>query len=199
VKVPAVPTVNVVVPALVMAGAWLTVRVKFCVAAAPIPLDAVMVRGYTPPLPGLVALGGAGVGLTIAKALVEAMAEVGIAVDGRAPRRLEQDDVEWAELVVTMGCGDACPVLPGKRYLDWDLPDPAGASLADIVRTRYYVPDPADWPQIMPVLGEALRNQAPWRTAIRPQANPTRTNVISRMRLVGIPISREAGSLPPVA
>ena len=68
--------------------------------------------------------------------VVEAMAEVGIAVDGRAPRRLEQDDVEWAELVVTMGCGDACPVLPGKRYLDWDLPDPAGASLADTREIR---------------------------------------------------------------
>jgi arsenate reductase len=63
--------------------------------------------------------------------VVEAMSEMGIDIDGRVPRRLERDDVEWAELVVTMGCGDACPVLPGKRYLDWDLPDPAGASLAD--------------------------------------------------------------------
>jgi arsenate reductase (thioredoxin) len=68
--------------------------------------------------------------------VVEAMAEMGIDIDGRVPRRLERDDVEWAELVVTMGCGDACPVLPGKRYLDWELPDPAGASLADTREIR---------------------------------------------------------------
>src|ERR687887_306852 len=61
--------------------------------------------------------------------VVEAMAEVGIDLDGRVPRRLERADVEWADLVVTMGCGDACPVLPGKRYVDWDLPDPAGICL----------------------------------------------------------------------
>src|SRR5207244_8489155 len=58
--------------------------------------------------------------------VVEAMAEVGIDLDGRIPRRLDRGDVEWADLVVTMGCGDACPVLPGKRYIDWNLPDPAG-------------------------------------------------------------------------
>jgi arsenate reductase len=44
----------------------------------------------------------------------------------RVPRQLEQADAEWADLVVTMGCGDACPVIPGKRYLDWELQDPAG-------------------------------------------------------------------------
>jgi arsenate reductase len=59
--------------------------------------------------------------------VVEAMREVGVELDGRVSRKLERDDVEWADLVVTMGCGDACPVLPGKRYVDWDLPDPAGA------------------------------------------------------------------------
>jgi arsenate reductase (thioredoxin) len=62
-------------------------------------------------------------------AVVEAMDEVGIDLNGRVPRGLDREDVEWADLVVTMGCGDACPVLPGKRYLDWELPDPAGASL----------------------------------------------------------------------
>jgi arsenate reductase len=46
----------------------------------------------------------------------------------RAPRRLSHEDVEWADVVVTMGCGDACPYIPGKKYLDWDLPDPAGRS-----------------------------------------------------------------------
>jgi arsenate reductase len=45
---------------------------------------------------------------------------------GRVPRKLERDDAEWADVVVTMGCGDACPYIPGKRYVDWDLEDPAG-------------------------------------------------------------------------
>ena len=45
---------------------------------------------------------------------------------GRVPKGLERADAEWADLVVTMGCGDACPVIPGKRYVDWDLQDPAG-------------------------------------------------------------------------
>ena len=61
--------------------------------------------------------------------VVEAMREVGLEVGGRRPKGLAREDVEWAELVVTMGCGDACPVLPGKRYVDWELPDPAGAPL----------------------------------------------------------------------
>jgi arsenate reductase len=54
----------------------------------------------------------------------------------RKPRRLEQADAEWADLVVTMGCGDACPVLPEKRYVDWDLPDPAGQDEATVRRLR---------------------------------------------------------------
>jgi arsenate reductase (thioredoxin) len=48
------------------------------------------------------------------------------------PRALTDDDARWADVVVTMGCGDACPVLPGKRYVDWELPDPAGGSEADV-------------------------------------------------------------------
>jgi arsenate reductase (thioredoxin) len=58
--------------------------------------------------------------------VVEVMHEVGIDLADRTPHGLDDSDVEWADVVVTMGCGDACPVLPGKRYLDWDLPDPAG-------------------------------------------------------------------------
>jgi arsenate reductase len=57
--------------------------------------------------------------------VVEVMRELDIDLDGRRPHKLSQEDVEWAELVVTMGCGDACPVLPGKRYVDWNLQDPA--------------------------------------------------------------------------
>ena len=51
---------------------------------------------------------------------------MGAELGDRVPRALGRADVEWADLVVTMGCGDACPVLPGKRYVDWDLADPAG-------------------------------------------------------------------------
>jgi arsenate reductase len=70
------------------------------------------------------------------EAVVEALEEVGIDIGARVPRGLEQSDVEWAELVVTMGCGDACPVLPGKRYLDWNLADPAGLCLEEVRELR---------------------------------------------------------------
>jgi arsenate reductase len=70
------------------------------------------------------------------EAVVEALEEVGIDVSGRTPRALEREDVEWADLVVTMGCGDACPVLPGKEYVDWNLPDPAGLCLEDVRELR---------------------------------------------------------------
>jgi arsenate reductase len=58
--------------------------------------------------------------------VVEVMRELGVDLADRKPHGLDDSDVEWADVVVTMGCGDACPVLPGKRYIDWDLPDPAG-------------------------------------------------------------------------
>jgi arsenate reductase len=70
------------------------------------------------------------------EAVVEALEEVGIDVSGRTPRALEREDVEWADLVVTMGCGDACPVLPGKDYVDWNLPDPAGLCLEEVRELR---------------------------------------------------------------
>ena len=60
---------------------------------------------------------------------VEAMAEVGIDIAGAVPARLEDATVESADYIVTMGCGDACPVLPGRAYLDWALDDPAGQPL----------------------------------------------------------------------
>jgi arsenate reductase len=68
--------------------------------------------------------------------VVEAMAELGIDLAGRLPHRLEQADAEWADVVVTMGCGDECPHIPGVRYLDWDLPDPKGKSLDEVRATR---------------------------------------------------------------
>jgi arsenate reductase len=50
----------------------------------------------------------------------------------RKPHALSRDDMEWADLVVTMGCGDACPYIPGKQYVDWDLDDPAGGTEDDV-------------------------------------------------------------------
>jgi protein-tyrosine-phosphatase len=69
-------------------------------------------------------------------AVVDALDELGIDISARTPRRLTRDDVEWADLVVTMGCGDACPVLPGKEYVDWNLPDPAGLCLDEVRELR---------------------------------------------------------------
>ena len=57
---------------------------------------------------------------------VAAMAEVGIDISGQTPKVLTTDAVRASDVVITMGCGDACPIFPGKRYLDWDLEDPAG-------------------------------------------------------------------------
>lgn len=65
---------------------------------------------------------------------VDVMAEVGIDISSHQPRRWSIDQVEAADVVVSMGCGDSCPVLPGKRYDDWDLIDPAGQSI-DVVRS----------------------------------------------------------------
>ena len=65
-------------------------------------------------------------------AVVEAMAEVGVDLTSRVPTKLSTEAVEASDVVITMGCGDTCPVFPGKRYLDWDLPDPAGLGVADV-------------------------------------------------------------------
>jgi arsenate reductase (thioredoxin) len=68
--------------------------------------------------------------------VVEVMAELGIDVSGRTPRLLTRDLAEQADVVVTMGCGDECPYIPGKRYLDWDLPDPKGRTVEEVRATR---------------------------------------------------------------
>jgi protein-tyrosine-phosphatase len=66
-------------------------------------------------------------------AVVAAMAETGIDISTEFPKPLTAGKVQGADIVITMGCGDACPVYPGKRYLDWNLPDPAGLGI-DAVR-----------------------------------------------------------------
>jgi arsenate reductase len=68
--------------------------------------------------------------------VVQAMDEVGIDLRDRFPKAIERGDVEWADVVVTMGCGDACPVLPGKRYVDWQLTDPAGLPIEAVREIR---------------------------------------------------------------
>ena len=68
--------------------------------------------------------------------VVTVMGELGIDLAGRRPRRLSAELAQNADIVVTMGCGDECPVVPGKRYLDWDLPDPKGRALQDVRATR---------------------------------------------------------------
>jgi arsenate reductase len=68
--------------------------------------------------------------------VVEVMRELDLDVSGRSPRALTIALAEQADVVVTMGCGDACPYVPGKRYVDWDLPDPRGRPLEEVRATR---------------------------------------------------------------
>jgi len=67
---------------------------------------------------------------------VAALEEWGIDISGRTPNVLSTDEVRASDVVVTMGCGDACPVFPGKRYLDWELTDPAGRDLTVVRSVR---------------------------------------------------------------
>jgi arsenate reductase len=64
--------------------------------------------------------------------VADAMREIGIDISGNRPEKLTDDLAQWADIVVTMGCGDECPFIPGKQYIDWDLTDPAGRSLDEV-------------------------------------------------------------------
>jgi arsenate reductase len=68
--------------------------------------------------------------------VAEAMSEIGIEIGDRVPRKLDREQAEWADVVVTMGCGDECPYIPGKRYIDWDLEDPKGKPIEEVRATR---------------------------------------------------------------
>ncbi|WP_433372002.1 arsenate reductase ArsC [Actinoplanes sp. CA-142083] len=78
----------------------------------------------------------------INRSAVEAMREVGIDITGQTPKKLAYETAEDSDVIITMGCGDACPVFPGKRYEDWKLDDPAGKDveavrpIRDEIRTR---------------------------------------------------------------
>jgi arsenate reductase len=68
--------------------------------------------------------------------VVDVMRELGVDVSDRVPRKLDRADAEWADVVVTMGCGDACPFVPGKCYVDWQLDDPHGQPLERVREIR---------------------------------------------------------------
>ena len=74
-------------------------------------------------------------------AVVAAMAEIGLDISREFPKPLTNDKVRAADVVITMGCGDACPIYPGKRYEDWDLPDPAGLDLEAVRSIRDAIRD----------------------------------------------------------
>jgi arsenate reductase len=75
-------------------------------------------------------------GTTPAEHVHPEVAELMPELADRMPKKLDTGDAEWADIVVTMGCGDACPVIPGKRYIEWDLQDPAGQSLETVRKIR---------------------------------------------------------------
>jgi arsenate reductase len=68
--------------------------------------------------------------------VVAVMREKGIDLADRKPQQLTTDLAQWADVVITMGCGDACPVIPGKRYVDWDLRDPSGLPVVEVREIR---------------------------------------------------------------
>jgi arsenate reductase (thioredoxin) len=77
----------------------------------------------------------------INSAVVEAMSEIGISIAGEFPKPWTDEILRAADVVVTMGCGDACPIFPGKRYEDWELDDPAGRTVADVRPIRDEIGD----------------------------------------------------------
>ncbi len=94
-----------------------------------------MAQAFWEQLGGEARSAGSNPGESLHPEVVRVMSEVGVDLSDRTPRALRDDDAVWADIVITMGCGDACPFIPGKRYLDWDLDDPAGqgdAAVRDI-------------------------------------------------------------------
>ena len=98
-----------------------------------------MAAGYARALSGgavTVLSGGSEPGSAINPVAIQAMLEEGIDISQAVPQQLQTDDVRAADAVITMGCGDACPIFPGKRYEDWELEDPAGKDLDTVRRVR---------------------------------------------------------------
>jgi arsenate reductase len=80
--------------------------------------------------------GGSAPGAAVNTAAITAMRELGIEISTQTPRKWTDTDVHQADVVITMGCGDSCPVVPGKRYEDWNLEDPAGKPIEVVRRVR---------------------------------------------------------------
>ena len=76
--------------------------------------------------------------------VVEAMNELEIDLSAERPKKLTDGQARWADVVVTMGCGDECPYIPGKRYIDWDLPDPSGRPIDEVRSTRDEIAERVD-------------------------------------------------------
>jgi len=93
---------------------------------------------------------------------VAAMAEVGIDISDQTPKILTTDAVQASDVVITMGCGDACPIFPGKRYLDWDLEDPAGQGVEAVRPIRDEIKA-----RIQVLLAELLADQSPESVSAR--------------------------------
>ena len=93
---------------------------------------------------------------------VAAMAEVGIDISAQKPKILTTDAVQASDVVITMGCGDACPIFPGKRYLDWDLEDPAGQGVEAVRPIRDEIKA-----RIQALLSELLSDQSPESVSAR--------------------------------
>jgi arsenate reductase len=91
---------------------------------------------------------------------VAAMAEVGIDISAQTPKILTTDAVQASDVVITMGCGDACPIFPGQRYLDWDLDDPAGQGVEAVRPIRDEIKA-----RVQRLLSELLPDQSPARAA----------------------------------
>jgi arsenate reductase len=98
---------------------------------------------------------------TINPAVVEALAEVGLDVGKEFPKPLTDEVVRAADVIITMGCGDACPVYTGKRYLDWDLDDPAGKSLDEVRPIRDEIQRRVEALVAELVEAQAVRRSAP--------------------------------------
>ena len=91
--------------------------------------------------------------------VVDAMRELDLDLSARRPRLLTRELAEQADVVVTMGCGDACPYIPGKRYVDWELPDPQGRSLDEVRTIRDDIAR-----RVTALLGELGEDEPPVRT-----------------------------------
>jgi protein-tyrosine-phosphatase len=85
--------------------------------------------------------GGSDPASEVNPAAVEAMAEVGVDIAGEFPKPWTDEIVRAADVIITMGCGDACPIFPGKRYEDWEVPDPAGLAVHDVRPIRDEIGD----------------------------------------------------------